>query len=89
MAVSLLDAGSLAENGFSPRVCFHLAQWHLARHPDLWRGHRCHRRTFEVQKLDPASQVMKFMDYEETSTPLGRLGDRISDSISLELNPVR
>jgi hypothetical protein len=42
-----------------------------------------------VQKLDPASQVMKFMDDEETSTPLGRLGDRISDSISLELNPVR
>ena len=73
----------------SRRVCFYLAQRHLARHPDLWRGHWCHRRTFEVQKLDPASQVMKFMDYEETSTPLGRLGDRISDSISLELNLVR
>ena len=41
-----------------------------------------------MQQLNPASQVMKFMDDEETSTPLARLGDRISDSISLELNPV-
>jgi hypothetical protein len=89
MAVSLLDAGSLAESGFSPHVCFHLAQRHLARHPDLWRGQRCHRRTFEVRKLDPASQVMKFMEDEEASTPLSRLRDRISDSISLELNPLR
>ena len=35
------------------------------------------------------NEVMKFMDDEGTSTPLGRLGDRISDSISLELNALR
>jgi hypothetical protein len=72
----------------SRRVGFHLAQRRLARNPDLWRGHRCHQHTFEVQNLDPVSpEVMKFMDDEETSTPLGRLGDRIRDWVSLELNP--
>lgn len=35
------------------------------------------------------NEVMKFMDDEETSTPLGRLGDRIRDWVSLELNPAR
>jgi hypothetical protein len=34
------------------------------------------------------NEVMKFMEDEETSTPLGRLRDRIGDSISLELNPL-
>jgi hypothetical protein len=33
------------------------------------------------------NEVMKFMDDEQTSTPLGRLGDRIRDWVSLELNP--
>ena len=31
--------------------------------------------------------VSLFMDDEETSTPLDHLGDRIRDSVSLELNP--
>ena len=30
---------------------------------------------------------MKFMNNEETSTPLGRLGDRIRGWVSLEFNP--
>lgn len=33
------------------------------------------------------NEVVKFMDDEVSSTPLGRLRDRISDWVSLELNP--
>jgi len=35
------------------------------------------------------NEVMKFMEDEATSTPLGHLRDRISDWVSVELNPVR
>ena len=34
-------------------------------------------------------EVMKFMEDEVTSTPLGRLRDRISDWVSAELSPLR
>jgi hypothetical protein len=35
------------------------------------------------------NEVMKFMEDEVTSTPLGRLRDRISDWVCVELSPVR
>lgn len=35
------------------------------------------------------NEVVKFMDDEVSSTPLGRLRDRISDWVSLELYPLR
>ncbi len=35
------------------------------------------------------NEVMKFMEDEVTSTPLGRLRDRISDWVSAELSPLR
>jgi hypothetical protein len=35
------------------------------------------------------NEVMKFMEDEVTSTPLGRLRDRISDWVSAELSPFR
>lgn len=35
------------------------------------------------------NEVMKFLDDEETSTPLGRLRDRIRDWVSAELDPAR
>ncbi len=41
-----------------------------------------------VLQINP-NEVVKFMDDEVTSTPLGRLRDRISDWVSVELNPVR
>ena len=59
---------------------------------------------FQIADFDPRSmrrdglkqvltimpnQVMKYMDDEDYSTPLGRLGGRISDWVSAELDPTR
>ena len=36
-----------------------------------------------------ANEVTKYMDDEESSTPMSRLGDKISDWIASELDPRR
>ena len=35
------------------------------------------------------NEVEKYMEDDESSTPLGRLGDRINEWISAELTPLR